>query len=351
MSGETSAWLNNNIAVGFTDKRGTAWWDRAEDSKDDWTSHFTSAVPESVALGLLGRVQPELVTPEYNWRTVDAEGNEIVKRMKADDRGFVINKTDGSLLGSHSDGFAIHGYTEWLLETTNRIVGEGLEIGQCGLLKNGAQAWVSFEFPDTIEYKRKGFEPIGFRPQLMSTTALDGSLATTYKFVSTIVVCDNTRAMALRENGPVYRVKHTKHSAAKIANAREALDITYKMTDEFSAELATLLGTKVSTRQWDAFKELYVPLDPNAAKRGVSMANSKRDMLNELYETDKRCAPWNGTAYGVVQTVNTWAQHEAIVRKVSRAERNMSNAVSGKIDDLDAGAWATLSKVLAGATA
>lgn len=346
MSAHTSEWLNNNVAVGFTDKRGSAWWLRAADAKAGWTSHFTGAVPEKVALDLLGRIDPVMITPEYDWTMPDG----TVKRMQAEGKGFIINRNDGCLLGSHTDGYAIHGYTEWLYKNAERVIGEGLEIGQCGLLKNGAQAWVSFELPDSVEYKRGKMDAVQFRPQLLATTALDGSLATTYKMVFTIVVCDNTRSMALKENGAVYRVKHTKNSDVRIASAREALDITYAMVDDFSAELEKLLSTKVSTRQWDAFKELYVPR-PEDKGRGQTMADTKRDALNELYETDPMCAPWAGTAYGVIQTVNTWAHHKAIVRKVSRAERNMQNALSGKTGDLDAEVWSTLDKVLTGASA
>lgn len=348
MSAETSEWLNNNVAVGFTEKRGDAWWLRAGDAKDGWESHFTGAVPEKVALDLLGRIQPVKVTPKYDW-TNPATGETVTK--VDDDAAYIINSLDGSKLGVHSDGYAIHGYTDWLIRNAERITGTGLEIGQCGLLKNGAQAWVSFELPETVEYKRSFTSTIEYRPQLLATTALDGSLATTYKMVFTIVVCDNTRSMALGENGAVYRIKHTKNSEVKIAGAREALELTYAMADDFKAELDTLTGTKVSTRQWDAFKELYVPIDPDAAKRGVTMANDKRDLLNELYETDPMCAPWNGTAYGVIQTVNTWAHHKAIVRKVTPAERNMQNALTGKTAKLDAQVWATLNKVLTGATA
>ena len=192
MSQETSQWLNSNIAVGFTKKRGSAWWLRAEDAPDGWTSHYEDAVPESVALELLGRVDPVMVTPEYDWRNprtpsvascfdcialdtgFACEGHREVVRKSATDQGFIINRNDGALLGAHTSGYAIHSYTEWLYQAAGKIIGEGLQIGQCGLLKNGAQAWVSFELPDTVEYKRKGMQGIEFRPQLLCTTALDG---------------------------------------------------------------------------------------------------------------------------------------------------------------------------------
>ena len=57
--------------------------------------------------------------------------------------------------------------------------------------------------------------------------------------------------------------------------------------------------------------------------------------------------PWKGTAFGVVQAVNTHAHHYATVRGATRPERNMVRAVSGGVDTLDIGTLATLNKVLA----
>lgn len=354
MSQETIKWLNENVAVGYRDKRGDAWW-KLRTGEDDasalngWQSHFDGPVPEEVAISLLNRVKPIMVKPFYKWTTPD--GQE--KTREADGKGFIIDEVTGHLYGAHTEKFQIHGYSKWLYKNMEMIAGQGLDVGQVGLLRNGAQAWVSFEMPESMEYKRKGSRLPGveFRPQLLATTALDGSIATTYKPVFTIVVCDNTRTMALRENTSVYRLKHTKNSELKIGDARSALDITFTMADEFSKELEKLLTTKVSTQQWDAFKELYVPIDPDAAKRGVTMANDKRDRLNSYYESDPMVAPWAGTAYGVIQAVNTDAQHSGIVRKVTRAERNMENTLTGKVDDLDTHAWNTLYKVLEGASA
>ncbi|MGW4339255.1 hypothetical protein ACWEK5_41670 [Rhodococcus koreensis] len=56
---------------------------------------------------------------------------------------------------------------------------------------------------------------------------------------------------------------------------------------------------------------------------------------------------WRGTAFGVVQAVNTWAHHVQPVKGVPRAERNQEGAISGRFDNLDAVVVSTLEKVLA----
>jgi hypothetical protein len=81
---------------------------------------------------------------------------------------------------------------------------------------------------------------------------------------------------------------------------------------------------------------------PDQAGRSHTIAEHKRESLTKLWNHDTRVAPWRGTAYGVIQAVNTWAHHEQTVR----AERNMLRAVTGNVDTLDTDTLTTLSKVL-----
>ena len=73
----------------------------------------------------------------------------------------------------------------------------------------------------------------------------------------------------------------------------------------------------------------------------------KRDALERLYARDHRVSPWAGTAYGVIQAVNTYEHHEGIVRGSTRAERNMLKTVRGDFADCDRAAWRALEEVLA----
>ena len=55
-----------------------------------------------------------------------------------------------------------------------------------------------------------------------------------------------------------------------------------------------------------------------------------------------------GTAYGVVQAVNTFEHHERVVRGAARAERNMIRTISGDFGRLDRTTWRQLQTVLKG---
>ena len=72
-----------------------------------------------------------------------------------------------------------------------------------------------------------------------------------------------------------------------------------------------------------------------AYPRGRTLAQSKREGLQRLWDHDTRVAPWRGTAFGALQAVNTFTHHEGTVRGMARSERNMLRATTGATDALD----------------
>jgi len=350
MSRETTQWLNTQTLIGFTDKRGHAWHYRAE-AQGDESNHYPGAVPvadvqrrlfhwDAMARPLLVTVPADIESAD----TVDGDGLPV-RYVPVDGRKAITRSDTGAVLGLFADSYAIHQYREWLLETVATILDDSLSIGSAGLLKGGAVAWVSVEIPDTITTP----EGIAFRPNLLACTSHDGTLATTFQRVVTNVVCDNTMSAALSEKGQRIKVKHSRHSKMRMGEARDALAIIHTMGEEFTQQVAELTRQEVSRKQWAKFVDAYAPLPEDTSKpsRTLTMATNKRDELNRLWNTDTRVAPWAGTAWGVVQAVNTYVHHSSIVRNTSRAERNMLRAVEGGADALDRETVEILGKVLA----
>ncbi|WP_033293145.1 DUF932 domain-containing protein [Amycolatopsis jejuensis] len=336
MSKETLTWLNTNTLVGFTEKRGKAWHYRASDQTAE-PNHYPGAIPvEDVNRRL------------FYWDAV--KGTSLVSFTHGDDiavvedtKRFPVGRADtGAIFGYFADGYAIHQYRDWLVSNVATILDDDLHIGSAGLLKGGAQAWVSVEVPENITTP----EGVEFRPNLLACTSLDGSLATTYKRTVTVVVCDNTLAAGLHEHGQQVKIKHSKYSNLRMTEVRDALAIVHTVADDFAAEVKALCETEVSDKAWRAFLDAHAPIE-GKSKRATTMAEAERAELSRLWNFDHRAAPWKNTAYGVVQAVNTYTHHAQPVRGASRPERNMVRAVTGGVDKLDAQTVATLDTVLA----
>jgi phage/plasmid-like protein (TIGR03299 family) len=322
MSQETSTWLNTHTLIGFTDKRGHAWHYRAADQGDE-PNHYPVPVP-------VIDVQRRL----FGWDAVRAS----VFADYFNEHGFVrLTDADRQAVVRPASAFG-------LLDTVAAILDDDLSIGSAGLLKGGAVAWVSVEIPNTITTP----EGVEFRPNLLACTSHDGSLASTFQRVVTNVVCDNTMSAALGESGQRIKVRHSRHSRLRLGKAREALEIVHTIADDFAAQVARLTATTVTDRQWAKFLDAHVELPADGApSRSRTVAERKREALGRLWNHDPRVSPWRGTAWGVVQAVNTYTHHEQTVRAMDRAEGNMLRAVEGGADTLDTATVTTLRKILA----
>ena len=336
MSRETLSYLNINTLIGFTEKRGNAWHYRKEEQGTEG-NHYVGAIP-------LADVERRL----FHW---DAQSGPVQTSILTEDgvqffedkeRQVIVRPDNGAVLGVFKSGYKIHSYKEWLLNNVATILDDNLSIGSAGLLKRGAVAWVQVEVPDSITTP----EGVEFRPNLLACTSLDGSLATTYKRNVTAVVCDNTLSIGLGEKGQQYKVKHSSRSLSKVVEARDALQIVHSIGQEFSAEVQYLCETTVTDKQWGAFLDAHLPIDPEPG-RSRTIALNKQDVFRNLWKSDPRVSPWKNTAFGVLQAANTFTQHLGTVKGTTRSERNALSALDGTVDKHDSGVLALLDKVLA----
>jgi phage/plasmid-like protein (TIGR03299 family) len=337
MSQESLAWLNANTLIGFTDKRGTAWHYRASEQGRQ-PNHFPGPVPVQAVRDRLFRWEPVEGTVETTY-----PGSGGPTRLTDRTRKTIVRPDTGEILGVFKNGFTIHEYKQWLVANVESILDDTLSIGSAGLLRGGALAWVQVEVPDTCTTP----EGVAFRPFLSAATSLDGSLSSTYQTGAQLIVCDNTLSAALLERSALrVKVKHSSRSLGRITDVRDALGIIHQVADDFAAEVTALCEAKVSDAQWAAFLDAHTPV-PEAEGRSRTLAERKREELNALWNHDQRVAPWQGTAFGVVQAVNTWSHHHQTVRGAHhRAERNMLRAITGGTDDLDQSTLAALHGVL-----
>jgi hypothetical protein len=237
---------------------------------------------------------------------------------------------------------------------------------------------------EDVERRLFGWDPVSVSPMVASYVAMsaDG--------VETVTISDGTRQMIVRPRGAlgpedpgailgVFKAGYKVHAfrewlvrniqsilddtihVSSAGEAREALAVSFaaEAIDEaaqaFSAEVAKLTNTTVSDTQWAAFldaHELTTLTDAKGAakeKASKTHAMNRRAEFEQLYRYDERCKAWQGTAFGVLQTVNTHAAHVRTVRGMSRALRNADMMVTGGVDKLDNATLSTLDAVLASA--
>lgn len=342
MSQETQEWLEKNILIGFTENRGNAWWYRGVNRPDGTPNHYVGAVPIADVEEKLFSWEPVEVAVYTDSIPVDMGpyGMQTRKILDPTRKAIVPSDDDTNRFGNFSQGYQAHGPKEWLVSNVADLIGaeNELQISSAGQINNRAIVWVELSVPETFHTP----EGIDFRPNLLACTSFNGTVATTYKRTSTLVVCDNTFRMALGEEGQAYKRRHTSrsNSVAEQDKAREQLGLLYASAADMEAELARLCEWEISDVQ---FKEVLrlSSLDSKTgkapeSKRGATVSERKVAELEALYRNDPRVAPWAGTAFGVCQAFNTHYHHvRAAYAGTDRAERNMLGAIRGETDKVD----------------
>lgn len=339
MSQESMWWLNNRTLQGFTEKRGNAWH-YMESEQGTEPNHYPLAIPVADVKRRLFSWEP-VAGPAKTTVRIDGHSYTLTDpNMKA-----LVHPDTHDFLGWVGKDYKIHDYSQWLIDNTKDILDvPELGIGSAGLLKGGAQAWVQIDMAETVE----GPGGIEHRPYFLSASSLDGQSSTLYKMGTRLVVCDNTKAYAEREDTPQVKIRHRSRSLGQLGTIRERLGVMYQMTDELNTELDGLLNTPVSDAQWEQFITATIGRErPTLAGSSQTRWDNRHDVYDEMYRTDPRAAQWTGTAFGALQAVSTVSQHESTTKGMGHAERHATNTVNGEWDKADAKAEKTLNLILA----
>jgi phage/plasmid-like protein (TIGR03299 family) len=344
MSRETIQWLNENVLSGF----GRVPWHFDSNFQTDTSNVYPGAIPVTDVekrlfnFQLASRRMFMEIPCSIDEATGIGEDGSPVKLVLQEDMQAIARDDNHVRMGTFTHRYAKHPYTEWLVQKVSGVIGDTLSIGSAGLLKGGKVAWVSIEIPD---YQRTSKNGVTIQPRLLSVTSCDGSIATTYKMVVTHTVCDNTMGTALAEDGAAQKFKHTSGSTVKVPDTRRALGLIEAIGDFYDAEAERLIGVKVTDQQFGKFVDLVAPI-PAEKGRSRTLATNKQDVLRTMWTSDKRVLPWVNTAFGVVQTMNTFDHHLASGIKGIRPERNLMNTIKGEFNTLDLTTLQVLEEVL-----
>jgi len=298
---ETYGWLARNVLAGFVITR-PPWWKDLAEREGHAPQTWDGPVPIAAVEKLLCSWQP-VVSSLYD------EDMKIVTTHK-----LIRASDDKSQLGIVGADAATHTYGDWLVGTVKECVRPyELEISSVGLLRNRAQGWIQIERPATAV----GPDGIRFSPYVTLSTSLDASLASQINQNTQMTVCDNTLNIT-RGQGVAF--KHTSNSGSRLGTYRGVMSAILRGENDFKAILESLLADQVSDTRFSRFLEAFVPIKDDDAPAKRTRSERRRQEITTLYRNDARVEGWKGTAFGVVQAVNTHAQHVSQLRNTTGIE-------------------------------
>lgn len=163
---------------------------------------------------------------------------------------------------------------------------------------------------------------------MLATGAHDGTGSVQLLPTPVCVECSNTHSLALRTAKSRFTMRHTKGTTPERLHeqAVKALQISDAYLDEFAKIAERLADVDVTVKDVDTFLGELFPIEKDAPKRAVTIAENKRDKVREAYGS-KLYAPVHGTGWGFVQAVNDFEQWGNSIRG-DRADYQALAAVS-----------------------
>jgi phage/plasmid-like protein (TIGR03299 family) len=207
-----------------------------------------------------------------------------------------------------SDGYQIHQPEDVLGFSRHRAKIGGFQLETAGVLRDGEKIWGLAKVNDGVEI----VDGDVIKPYLLLATSYDGSLATTARFTSIRVVCNNTLQMARADNkSGVVKVRHD--STFDSDAVRRQLGIFKDSWERFQTEMRTLAGKTLRFHEAEAFAAKLLSKRQTLNAIGIKPDVTKSPGYISIMELFKRGALGRemvgNTAYGMLNAVTEHVDH------------------------------------------
>ena len=210
------------------------------------------------------------------------------------------------------------------------IFGSEMLFETAGSLMNGRRVWVMMKIPDWIEIGGDAVARYAF-----ISNSHDGKSSVLLACTGVRIVCENTLGAAVRGAQRTYTIRHLGNPSAKIAEARQALEVTVNYYEQFK-EYGDKLGlVKVSDRRAKKLTETLLPVEEGLGDRAARNREEARTAVMHLFK--------NGTIIGDLSTRpenapdTAWAWYNAATEYADwyRPERKEGGRWQRAVDDPD----------------
>lgn len=247
-----------------------------------------------------------------NWRVFKEP--VIRKDVPVAGKFYTVRESDDAVLGivgptwepvQNEDGFNF----------LNELVDSGeLEIETAISLKGGRKVAILARRPDEILIAGETVIPY-----VAFLNGHDGATSAQMFTTPVRMVCANTVNMAVAGAGAFYRMRHTKNVHVKLADAREALQISFDYTDELARLGEWMAETKISDYEFAQFLNSLVPVPEDEEKKAaITRAEARQEEIRELYKESDNLGNIRGTRWGVFNAVAEWIDHRKTYRDADR---------------------------------
>lgn len=222
---------------------------RAWHGKGEFTTEPLSAKDALVLAGLDWEVELEPLYVRTGELYVTVDGHFAT-----------VRDTDQAVLGLVGSKYRVILNRE-AFDFLDSVAGQSLHYNSAGSLKSGRVVFLCAEIPSNIMIG--GVDPV--RLFLVMATSHDGSMATTVMVTPTRTECWNTLNIGLRNATGKWTIRHTEEALNKVAQARDALDLTFAYADAWETEMNQLINSAFTKAEFEGMvRDVFPGKSPGA---------------------------------------------------------------------------------------
>lgn len=219
-------------------------------------------------------------------------------------------------------------------EFLNYLVDEsGAHFETAGSLKGGRQVFLTMKLPQTLTIGRDDAVDL----YIAAFNSHDGSSAFRIVVTPVRVVCANTLRAALRNTKSSYTVRHTSGARGRIAQARQALGLTFTYAEEFEKAAQRMLEAEMSTPALRKVVDQLWPSSDSDSTRKKTNRDVRWGSIRNLFERADTQAGIRGTAWAGYNAITEYANHVAPARGIGdlgKAAARAERVITGTADDV-----------------
>lgn len=211
-----------------------------------------------------------------------------------------VRMSDNRPLGVVSQGYQIFQNEEAFSFFDNVVESNEAKYTSAGSLFGGKRVFLTAQVGDTFNVAGEDAHNM----YLLITNSHDGSQAFTAAITTIRAVCNNTVTLGLAAAKNKWTLRHQSSLRGRVAEARAALEMTFKYEDAFQKEVERMMQIEVDKDKFLKIVDGIIPESKLQHEKAV-------DGLMDVFENEKTVidAPGVGTAWGAYNAVTFWTDH------------------------------------------
>ncbi len=190
----------------------------------------------------------------------------------------------------------------------------GAHFETAGALRGGRETFVTMKLPSSMVFDGKDGSKDRTDFYLAALNSHDGSSAFRFVVSPVRIVCANTQAAAIARAKASFSIRHTGGARASIAEARNALKLSWRYIEAFEAEAAALYAAPLDTEQMRDFANTLLEVDSAGTSATRRHRRERATGIVKLWTSSPTVAPIAGTRWAAYNAVTEYLDHVVPVR-------------------------------------